>query len=245
VTGDYRMLVSVSMHGPRGSAATASIDDLSRTILAWLDQRPPGFVRRAPSDNWSPPELQDSFRANLEAALVTAVTASRLADVTSYLIDAFTLAPADSASGTARWSIALRESSSLETFPAMREDMTRLLERGTGGQAVTGVQPRELADLIVRALNDALSDEAYRAPVEGISPERVLQHYLIPVDVQRVYNVRTFLLFLGATVAAFVVYALIEPGFWLNPGTGLLALLAYVTLIVTAAVHQRSRAGSW
>lgn len=234
----------MSTHDQSGRTATATIDDLSQAILAWLDQRPPGLVRRSPSATWSSPELRDSFSVNLERALSVAVSARRLADVISDLIDAFTAATTSSVVSTSRWSVALHEGSSVDTFDAMRNDMAQLLQRNAGEQDIPNVPPERFADLIVHALNDALSDEAERIPVEGMSPEGVLSYYMIPLDVRRTYNVRTFLFFLGAAVIAFIIYAIIEPGSWFNPGTGLFTLLAYVTLIVTAIVYDHPRVGA-
>jgi hypothetical protein len=237
-------VTKMSTHGQSGRTTTATIDDLSQAILAWLDQRPPGLVRRSPSATWSSPELRDTFRANLERALSAAVSAMRLADVISYLIDAFTAVTTSSVVSTSRWSVALREGSSVETFDAMRDDVAQLLQRKTGEQDIPDVPPVRFADLIVHALNDALSDEAERIPGEDMSPEGVLSYYMIPPDVRRTYNVRTFLFFLGTAVIAFIIYAIIEPDSWFNPGTGLFILLAYATLIATAIVYDRSRAGT-
>jgi hypothetical protein len=102
-----------------------------------------------------------------------------------------------------------------------------------------------LADLIVQALNDALSLEADRIPQEGITPEAILHHYMIPADIKRKYNVRTFLFFFGLTVIGAIIIAVIKPNSWLNPATGLFILLGYATLIMTAITHGHSNARSW
>lgn len=234
-------LTKMSMHGQSHTVAAATFDDLSQAILAWLDQRPPGFVRRAPSPTWSSQALRDSLRFNLEHALSAAVAAQKMTDVIAYLIDAFTAATTSSVTSTSRWSIVLREGASLETFDVMRDDVTKLLERRADEQSIPEVRPGRFAGLIVDALNTALSDEAERLPVDGISPEGVLSYYMISSDVRKTYNIRAFLYFFGIGVVAFIIYAIIEPDWWFNPGTGLFVGLGYITLIVTAIVHERSR----
>lgn len=234
-------LTKMSMPGQSHTAEAVTFDDLSQAILAWLDQRPPGFVRRAPSPTWSSQALRDSFRSNLEHALSAAVSTKRMTDVIAYLIDAFTAATTSSVVSTSRWSVALREGASLDTFDVMRDDVTQLLERRADEQSIPEGGPGRFAGLIVDALNNALSDEAERIPVEGISPEGVLSYYMISSDVRKTYNTRTFLYFFGIGVVAFIIYAIIEPGWWFNPSTGLFVGLGYITLIVTVIVYDRSR----
>src|SRR6266496_2472378 len=221
----------------------ASIDDLSQAILSWLDQRPPGFAQRSPSSTWSTKELRDSFRANLEMALLASITASKWIDVIAQLVDAFkTSSMTIGAVELHRWMVVPYEGSHPETFDVMREEIVQLLDREIRDGKISGYQPSELANLIVQALNDALSDEADRIPQEDITPEAILHHYMIPAYVKRKYNVRTFLYFFGLVAISAIIYAIIEPGWWLNPATGLFILLSYATLIVTSIVHEHSDA---
>jgi len=222
------------------------MDDLSRAVLSWLDQRPLGFARGSPSATWGTRELRDSFRANLEMALFASIATNKRLDVIVKLISAFQ--PSATVGGTIdvrRWIAVPYAGPHPETFDVMREEMAQLLDRETDGRGISGYPSDNLAHLIVESLNDALLTEAGRIPQGGITPEEVLHHYMIPPGVKRRYNVRTFLFFFGLLAFSAIVYGLIEPDPWLNPATGLFILLSYVTLIATAIAHQHSDASLW
>jgi hypothetical protein len=225
------------------NVALLDIDDLSQAIFAWLDTRPRGLIRRTASPNWSPRELRDSFRTNLERALRGAVVAARLVDVIAYLVDAFTVEPSGGLIGTSKWSMELYNGSDSGTLSAMRHDVAQLIKGERRGNPVPSLTPDKYAELIVSALDASLQAEASRIPMNGTTSEDVLRHYLISDDIRRALNVRLFLFFVGLAVCMMPIYAFLAPDSWLNPGTALFALLAYVTLIVTAAAHELSSAG--
>ena len=225
---------------------TATVNDLSQAVLSWLDQRPPGFAQGSPSSTWGSKELRDSFRVNLETALFASITASKWLDVIAQLTNAFR--PSVTAGGTIdlhRWMVVPYEGSHPETFDVMREEIAQLIYRETGGGGISGYQSEDLAYLVVQALNDALLVEADRIPQEGVTPEEILHHYMIPPEVKRKYNVRTFLFFFGLLVFSAIIYGFIEPNPWLNPATGLFILLGYITLIATSFAHKHSDVRSW
>jgi hypothetical protein len=225
---------------------TDAMDDLSQAVLSWLDQRPLGFAQGSPSPTWGTKELRDSFRANLEIALFASIAASKQLDVIAQLINAFK--PSVAAGGIIdvhRWMVVPYAGPHAETFEVMQEEMAQLFDRETNGRGISGYPSDNLAYLIVQALNDALLTEAGRIPQEGITPEEVLHHYMIPSGIRRRYNIRTFLFFFGLLAFSAIIYGLVEPDPWLNPATGLFILLGYVTLIATAIAHQHSDVSSW
>lgn len=222
------------------------MDDLSQALLSWLDQRPRGFVQGSSSSNWGTKELRDSFRANLEVALLASIAAGRRLEVIAQLINAFK--PSVMAGGTIdlhRWMVVPYAGPHPATFDVMQEEMAQLLDRETDGRGISGYPSNNLAYLIVQALNDALLTEAERIPKDGVTAEEVLHHYMIPSGVKRKYNVRTFLFFFGLLAFSAIIYGFLEPGPWLNPATGLFMLLGYVTLIATSIVQQHSDVRSW
>jgi hypothetical protein len=218
------------------------IDDLSQAIFAWLDTRPRGLIRRNASPNWSPRELRNLFRNNLEQALRGAVVTARWVEVISYLVDVFTVELSGSLAGTSRWSVELYKGSDSGTLSAMRRDITQLIKEEGPVNPVPSLTPGTYADLIVSALDASLQAEAARIPTNGKTSEDVLRHYLISDEVRRKYNVRLFLIFVGLVVCLVPIYAFLAPDSWLNPGTALFSLLAYVTLIITAVTYERSSA---
>lgn len=225
---------------------TDAMDGLSQAVFSWLDQRPAGLAQGSPSSTWGTKELRDSFRAKLEVALFASIATSKRLDVIAQLISAFK--PSVMAGGAIdvhRWMVVPYAGPHPETFDVMQEEMAQLLDRKTDGRGILGYPSDNLAYLIVQALNDALLTEAGRIPQEGITPEEILHHYMIPSGIKRRYNVRTFLFFFGLLAFSAIIYGLIEPDLWLNPATGLFILLGYVTLITTAIVHQHSDASSW
>jgi len=224
---------------------TANLDELSQAILSWLDQRPPGLSQRTPSPTWGSQELRDSFRANLETSLLAAITAGKWINVIADLADAFKLPV--TTGGTIefrRWMVAKYEGPHPETFDVMREEIAQLLAQESG-ETISGYQPSHLANLIVQALSDALSDEANRMHEGNITPEAILHYYMIPPGVRRKYNVRTFLFFFGLAIASAIIYGAIEPSPWLNPATALFILLGYITLVATSIVYEHSDARPW
>jgi hypothetical protein len=135
----------------------ATIDDLSQAIMSWLDQRPQRFAERSRSPTWSTKELRDSFRSNLETALLASITASKWIDVIAQLADAFMVSAASGALEIHRWMVAPYEGPHPQTFDVMRAEIAQLLDREVReGRGISGYQPTELAGLIVQALNDAL-----------------------------------------------------------------------------------------
>jgi len=219
---------------------TATIDELSQAVLTWLDERPPGLLRRSASSSWSSRELSYAFRANLDQALRAAVAAAKWAEVIAYLVTAFTVTSSGSLVKSSQWSIALHGGSASDTLSAMRSDMTQLLERESQEKPIPVLSPSRFAALIVDALNAALQEEAARISMNGAPAQAVLRHYMIPDHIRKKYNVRLFLFFIGLVISIVLIYAFIAPDPWLNPGTALFALLAYVTLIITAAIHEHS-----
>jgi hypothetical protein len=222
----------------------AMADDLAQAILTWLDQRP--AVK--PSATWSTRQLRDSFRANLELNLLSARETAETLELMTRMLDAFTAATKPRGPGSlvpaSRWSAAPFEGPRRATFPVMEREITQVLNQQAGDRRTSGHDNRDLAKSIVGALNRALSDEAAKNPRPGVSPEAVLHFYMIPMDVRRKFNVRTFLAFLGLLVGTAAIYALLEPGSLIDPATGLFIILGYATLILTAIVHEHSSASS-
>jgi hypothetical protein len=223
---------------------TATLDELSQAVLSWLDQRPSGFGRRSPAPTWGSKELRDTFRDNLETSLLATIAAGKLMDVIGRLADAFKLPAISGTVELHRWILAQYEGPHPETFDVMREEITQLLDRKSG-QGIAGYQSDELANLIVQALSEALAEEIHRIPEDDITPEAVLHYYMIPLEIKRKYNVRTFLFFFGLVIVGAVIYGAIEPSAWLNPATSLFFLLGYMTLITTSLVFEQSDARPW
>ena len=217
---------------------TATLDDLSQVILAWLDERPLGAATGSPSGAWGTKAFQYTFRVNLESALRAAVRATLLADTIARLVNAFGLSGKTSSAVSVRtWSIAIRSRPRPDTFDVMRQEMANVLAE-EGYETISGVRSRAMADVIVTALVATLSSDSKKSPELGDSPEEVLYNYMVPLALRRKYNVRMFLVFLGIVLAGAILYALVEPDAWLNPATGLFTLLAYITLVVTSVAHD-------
>jgi hypothetical protein len=216
------------------------INELSQAILTWLDDRPRSLAHRSASSSWSSKELRDSFRANLDQALRHAVTAAKWIEVITYLVNAFTVTSSATLVETSQWSVALHDGSDSGTLNAMQGDITQLLEREAHEKEIPVLSPSKYATLIVDSLDAALRDEAARIPMNGTTAEAILRHYFISDDLRKKYNVRLFLFFVGLVVCIVPIYAFAEPSQWLNPGTALFIILAYATLIITAAIHERS-----
>lgn len=222
-------------------ALTTDIDDLSRAILAWLDQRPTGVAGRSPSSSWSTTELQKSFRDNLESTLRATIKLSQWAEIIAYLVKAFNSSiKVGQIAHLRSWDVAPYQKSHPETFDVIRDEMTSLLERNARIGVEAGPSSTNLADRIVGALNEALEDESRRVSEGDIAPDAILHYYMFSGYVKRRYNVRNSLYFFGAVLVAAVLYSIIEPNFWLNAGTASFMVLAYVTLIVTFIVYNRS-----
>lgn len=225
------------------SQTYASVDELSDTVLAWLDQRQ-GSALRGRSATWSSRQLRDGFRANLARALDSAVTISNQVVLIEQLTAIFgTAAQAPTSAAPTTWSVVPYDGPRPATFPAMRTDIAQLLGRSRL-KSPPGQSPDQIATLIVESLSDALSADAGRVRDEAAprrpSPEQMLHFYMEYDRAARKYNVRTFLTFLGLVIATASIYSVAEPLSVINPATAVFMILGYAVLIMTVIAHEIS-----
>jgi hypothetical protein len=143
-----------------------SLDELSRAILAWLDQH---SDTRPGTPSWNTKDLRTSFRKGLDNVLIGSLEASVSIAVIRYLIEAFQPPVANGRIVIRdRRHIVAMDVPGPESLAGVQSQIRELLAANAPVRDISGVTPSELAGKIVQALRLALKSQ----PVKPVKPVR-------------------------------------------------------------------------
>ena len=226
--------------------ATASVDDLARTILSWLDENTPRFdgaVRRP----WRTQRLEAAFRQDLQFLLLASIDVSARERLIRRLIESLQAPATAKEVMNVDWGSVIRsEDAASPIFRQIRQKLSAALpDTALPGEAA-GLSSQEVAEKIIEALLGALSRES---PETGESLIDILRQQERARNrvrgrmKRRRSRVRLFIRLLGTVIFAMSLYSIFDQNSWLTPSAILFSWFGFWILVATFIAQERTSKG--